>query len=53
MCKVNKNQRYEINKCLKHPWITRNADQGLPVTMMESYIKRDIIKNAKNVKIIK
>lgn len=49
MSKANKNYRYEINKCLKHPWLTRKIDSSIPITMMESYLKQDILKKFKTV----
>jgi calcium/calmodulin-dependent protein kinase I len=37
-------KRYTVDKCLKHPWITRNKYDKIPVTYMESW-KITALKN--------
>jgi hypothetical protein len=44
--------RYETDKCLKHPWITRNYKNNIPLTMIESYRQQDLKKRFKQVKLI-
>lgn len=47
MCKFNRIYRYESHRALKHPWVTRSAKSSIPLTMLESYSKQDLIKKFK------
>lgn len=47
MCKFNRIYRYESYRALKHPWVTRSVKSNIPLTMLESYSKQDLIKKFK------
>ncbi len=49
MCKFEYKKRYESHKILVHPWITRVLSSTIPLTMMETFMKKDLIKLFKNV----
>lgn len=44
--------RYESAKSLSHPWITRDANSTIPLTLMETYYLSDLEKSFKNVCIV-
>lgn len=41
----NPSRRYTADKILKHPWITRDAYDGIPLTYHESWKRRSLTKN--------
>ena len=41
--------RYECDKSLIHPWITREVRSDIPLTLMESYNKSDLILKFRRV----
>jgi len=43
------NKRYSADVVLKHPWITRNSLDDIPLTYLEIWKKRDIRKSALQV----
>jgi calcium-dependent protein kinase len=49
MCKFNKQYRYDCFKCLKHPWITRNPRNDIPMTLIESCLRNNMIDKFKSV----
>ena len=46
------NQRYNSFEVLKHPWITRNPQDDVPLIYVEIWKRRDIHKKALKVKFI-
>lgn len=49
LCKVEPFYRYQTNKSLKHPWITRETDSKIPLTLIESYDREYKIKIFKSM----
>ena len=45
-------KRYKANEALKHPWITRNADDMIPQTFNEQLTNNNIIQNARELMMI-
>jgi calcium/calmodulin-dependent protein kinase I len=37
LSKKDYDQRYSVGEALKHPWITRNLDDEVPLSIHESY----------------
>ena len=44
--------RYTAANALKHPWITRNCDDEIPLTFSDILINRNNIQNAKDIILI-
>jgi len=51
MCKINKIYRIETYRALNHPWITRK-NTPIPLTMIETYDRQDLLNKFKNVTLI-
>ena len=49
VCKHEPLFRYQTNKALRHPWITRNPGSKIPLTLVEAYEKEDKVKNFKSL----
>lgn len=49
LCKYEAFFRYEINKALLHPWITRDKNGKIPLTVIEEYERKDKVKSFKNL----
>ena len=49
LCKYKPRNRYQINKALEHPWITRSTKSSIPMTIFEEYNKAEKIKNFKQM----
>ena len=49
LCKIEKQRRIEIYKALSHPWITRSAKSQIPLTIIESCMKKELINKFKIV----
>ena len=49
LCKHEAFFRYQTNKALKHPWITRNPRNDIPLTLVEVYEKEDKIRTFKHL----
>ena len=49
MCKINYNIRLPAYKCKIHPWITRDPDSPLPLSNLESWKKRTVTRDFKEV----
>jgi hypothetical protein len=49
LCKIEKHRRIEIYKALSHPWITRSAKSQIPMTIIESCMKKEMIYKFKFV----
>ena len=45
LCEVNPSWRYSANLAMKHPWITRNPNDEIPLTFNEILNKNNNIKN--------
>ena len=45
-------KRYKANDALKHPWITRNAEDKIPQTFNDKLITNNMINNAKELMMI-
>ena len=41
MCKLSSLQRYDAKRALKHPWITRNFQEKIPLTRIEEMQHQD------------
>jgi len=55
MNKISKREyeeRYNVNEALKHPWITRNKDDEIPLSIHESYKGFDVTNNIIHVSFI-
>ena len=48
----NQGRRYTANQALKHPWITRNFDDEIPLTYSDILLNKNNIQNAKNLILI-
>ena len=49
MCKFNKQYRYDCYKCLRHPWITRNPNNDIPTTLIESCLRNSMLEKFRSV----
>ena len=49
LCKLEPFYRYQTNKSLKHPWITRQVNGKIPLTLIESYDRDYKIKLFKSM----
>ena len=49
LCKFESRDRYQINKALEHPWITRSIESKIPMTIFDEYNKTEKIKNFKQM----
>jgi serine/threonine protein kinase len=49
MCKFSKDLRYDCYKCLRHPWITRNHNNDIPITLIESCLRNNMIEKFRSV----
>lgn len=49
LCKHEPFFRYQTNKALHHPWITRKVNDSIPLTLSETYEKEDKIKSFKTL----
>ena len=47
LCKYDPFFRYECNKALKHPFITRNPNDKIPLMLVDEYERKDKIKQFK------
>ncbi len=47
LCKYDPFFRYECNKALKHPFITRNPNDKIPVMLVDEFERKDKIKQFK------
>jgi serine/threonine protein kinase len=52
MCKFNKQYRYDCFKCLRHPWVTRNPNNDIPITLIESCLRSNMIEKFRSVDIL-
>jgi hypothetical protein len=41
LCKLSSLQRYDAKRALKHPWITRNFQEKIPLTRIEEMQQQD------------
>jgi hypothetical protein len=41
LCKLSSLQRYDAKRALKHPWITRNLHEKIPLTRIEEMQQQD------------
>ena len=49
LCKMDKHRRYDIQIALLHPWITRCTKTQIPLTLIDNYIKKEILMDLKTV----
>lgn len=47
LCEANPSWRYSANLAMKHPWITRNPNDEIPLTFNEILNKNNNIKNGR------
>ena len=47
LCEANPSWRYSANLAMKHPWITRNPNEEIPLTFNEILNKNNNIKNGR------
>ena len=52
LCEPNPSWRYSADLAIKHPWITRNAKDDIPLTFNEILIRNNNKKNAINLMMI-
>jgi len=52
LCEPNPSWRYSADLAIKHPWITRNAKDDIPLTFNEILIRNNNKKNAINLMLI-
>ena len=45
LCEINPSWRYSANLAIKHPWITRNPNDEIPLTFNEILMKNNCKKN--------
>jgi hypothetical protein len=44
MCRISPSSRYDANKVLRHPWITRDSQSPIPESLVESFSRHNRIK---------
>jgi len=49
---LNPNWRFSAEKALQHPWITREKNDKVPLTFLESWKRRQILITMKKVSFI-
>jgi len=49
LCQFNVNFRYTANTALQHPWITKKVNAPIPLTIYESYIRKDTTENLSKI----
>lgn len=49
LCQLNVNFRYTANTALQHPWITKNIDSVIPVTIYELNAQKASVESVRNI----
>lgn len=49
LCQFDSIMRYATFEALKHPWITRNSLDQIPLTILQKYNRKKLVKSFKEV----